>query len=128
MPSTPSTPSKREWILEPVYNDQGQLLISLEAQVQAKLVALATVICEIGGVVAVSSDREEYERLLHDGNRATEIGTTRVFVRWESFAPARRLPREAPAPEPVPEPEAVPAESEVEAEVPDEAEAVVAAG
>lgn len=82
------------WVIEPYVDEQGNMIASVSDLLAQRLERLAVVIEDIGGVIAVSADREE----VRDGI----FVTVRAVVRWESFAPARRLPREAPKPVPVP--------------------------
>lgn len=73
-------PSTRQWVIEAPSEEE------IGAQLARVLVDVAAVLARIGGVVAIGSDREEI---------APDIfRTVRVVVRWESFAPARRLPPE----------------------------------
>lgn len=100
MPESREKPSQRSWVIEPIYDEVGNVVADVETQVRWRLSQLATVIATIGGVVAVSADREEQERELLDGSRVVEYATTRAIIRWESFSPARRQPREVAEPEP----------------------------
>lgn len=108
----PDRPSQRIWTLEPERDPQtGEDLgeASLTAQLSNLLLELAPVVSRIGGVLAVAADRAEIE--------PDVFRTARIVVKWESFAPARRMKRPAAVPEAeeVPEPEEEPEEEPVAA-------------
>lgn len=93
MPS--EKPSRREWRFEPIADpESGQVIVGISDQLARQLSRLAIVLEDIGGAIAVASRRVEVEPGIYE--------TLAVDVRWESFVPAQRQPREAPQPEPEP--------------------------
>jgi hypothetical protein len=87
-------PSSRQWVIENSYDPEtGELLSSVDQQAAFRLQRLAIVLADIGGTLAVVADREEVQPGIYV--------TTRIVIRWESFAPARR-PRAVAEPEPEP--------------------------
>lgn len=108
----PETPSKREWVIEPIILEDR--VIPLSDVLAEQLARLSIVLQDIGGVLAVGTDRVQLE----DGS----YQTIRAVIRWESFSPARR----APKPQPEPEPEIDDEDENLVAEVEPEPEPVAA--
>jgi predicted component of type VI protein secretion system len=98
---THTTPSERVWEINCYLATQTGELIPDPVELERAMVACGAVLQNIGGVMSMAAAREEIS--------PGRVATTRILVRWHSFAPkVQGAAAQAVAqsvPEPVEEPE-----------------------
>lgn len=92
-----SSAARRTWVVEEFVDPESELPVGVydRDEARALLADLESVLFTVGGMVAITAEREQVDELGGEPLAATR----RLIIQWQAYSPMKKA-----TPEPVPEP------------------------